>query len=147
MADSNAHTDVDNDENDDDLDGLQPRLWYGDYTSDVMLCLFSGTAMLVICLPFLPQRYSDKSFDENVYLIRDIIFLVLAAICLVVIADLIRKKDKYHELGLALWPNRCKHCSRALTTFKRCEDITRSGRTLSSLRDGRHRKWERWFAS
>ena len=108
-------------------EGLHPRLWSGDFTSVVILCLFSGSAVVVICIPFLPQRHSNKSFDEDVYLIRDIFLIVLIAISIASAANMVRKRDIFHELGLALWPNRCKHCSRVLEQLRRHQEAICEG--------------------
>ena len=85
-------------------EGSQPRLWSGDFTAITTLCLFCGSAIVVICIPFLPQRHSNKSFDSHIYLVRDAFLVILCAISIVSAANMVRKKDKFHELGLALWP-------------------------------------------
>ena len=89
----------------------KPRLWEDTYTSLVVLCLFTVSGFLLICLPFLPNTYSGEASDNTSYIIRKVVIVVSSVFGLIAILNLLYTKEKLHDSGLALWPHQCKHCS------------------------------------
>ena len=94
---------------------MKPKLWEDTYTSIVTLCLFSVSGMLLICLPLLPNEYSNGG---TTVIIRMSMILAFSLFGLLVMASLLRNKEKLHRSGLVLQPHKCKHCFRIFTLFE-----------------------------
>ena len=91
---------------------LKPRLWEDTYISLVVMCLFTVSGFLLICLPFLPKTDSGEASDNTSYIICKVVIMVASVFGLIAILNLLYTKEKLHDSGLALWPHQCKHCSR-----------------------------------
>lgn len=126
-------------EQDSEQAGMTRRSWTTIHSSMVMLCLCTALGVLVICVPFLPRRNSNGSFDPTPFICRSAILGVLAILALIVMLVMVVKREKLHEKGFVIWPQHCEHCAFVMSKIRRDDvNIRSSAENLHSL----HRSYQ-----